>query len=347
MRVLLVAPAWIGDMVMAHALVQRLAERADTTEIHVLAPPATAAVAERMVEVTAVHVLRVAHGEFGWARRQELARELRLLALAEAFVLPNSWKSALVPWLANIPRRIGWLGEARYGLLTDTRRLPADDLPLMAQRFLALLDLGGPAPEPPLPLPRLASTAPDRDALLSALQLLPGGLAICPAAAFGPAKQWPAAHFAAIARTAAAAGRDVWILGGPADRVLCAAVHAASVESGPGQVHNLAGRTGLSDAIDLLAAAAAVVCNDSGLMHVACAVGTPVIALYGATSPAFTPPQSAQAQILRLGDADDPVAALPCQPCFERRCRFGHGHCLSWLAPDRVHKALQRLEVLP
>jgi len=322
-KVLIVAPAWVGDMVMADCLVQLL--RADDPEIHVLAPPATAPLAARMAGVARTHVLEVGHGQLGLKRRRNLGRALAGLGFEKAIVLPNTFKSALVPLWARIPWRIGWHGEARFGVLNDRRRLDGNAYPLMIERFMALgLPPAATLPRP-YPVPALAVDAANRNALVESLGLDTAGgvLALCPGAEYGPAKRWPAAHYAAVARHAAARGQQVWLFGSPAERESCEGIRALA----PAAV-NLAGRTRLIDAVDLLSAADAVVTNDSGLMHVAGAVGRRVVAVFGSTSPGFTPPLGAGAEELRLD--------LPCSPCFQRTCPLGHLRCLEELAPARV-----------
>lgn len=323
-RILLVAPAWVGDMVMADALVRLLQDQRPDCEIHVLAPPSTAVLAERMQGVGGVTTLPLGHGDWGWARRREIGRSLRDPGFDQAIVLPNTLKSALVPWWARVPLRTGWHGEARFGLLNDRRRLDADRYPLMIERFMALALPPSAAIPRPYPVPVLTADADNRRRLIDELDLAESGvLALCPGAEYGPAKRWPAAHYAAIARHAAAAGRPVWLLGSPGEWESCEGIRALAPEA-----VNLAGRTGLLDALDLLSGVDAVVCNDSGLMHVACALGRRVVALFGSTSPDFTPPLSEAASVLRLD--------LPCSPCFQRTCPLGHLRCLRDLSPERV-----------
>lgn len=328
-RVLVVAPAWVGDMVMAEPLLALLREREPDAELYVLAPPATEPLARRMPQVADTRVLDVRHGELGLVKRLRLARELRSLGFARAILLPNSLKSALVPFWAGIPRRTGWLGEQRYGLLNDHRKLDPGRYPLMVERFLALaLPPGEPIPRP-LPTPRLAVDVDNRARLRSELGLTDGRpvLALCPGAEYGPAKQWPAAHYAALARHALERGMQVWLLGSPGDAEVCAGIAALAPA-----VANLAGRTRLLDAVDLLSAASVAVSNDSGLMHVAGAVGARVIGVYGSTSPDFTPPLAPGAAVVTLN--------LPCSPCFQRTCPLGHLRCLRELEPDRVIERL-------
>lgn len=326
MKTLIVAPAWVGDMVMAHAVVPGLCDRG--AEVHLLAPPATAPLARRMAGVAAVHELDARHGEFGWAPRRRAARQLRPLGFDQAIVLPNSWKSALTPALAGIPRRTGFLGEARVGLLNDWRRLDQRRWPRLVDRFAAL---AGVAPSPP----RLTADAGAGQRLRRQHGLTAAGpaVALCPGAAFGPAKRWPASSFAALARRCVAAGCEVWVLGGKADADAGAAIAAAA------PARDLTGRTSLLAAVDLLAQATAVVSNDSGLLHVAAALGRPLTAIYGSTTPAYTPPLTQRAAIV--------AHRLPCRPCFARQCPLRHLRCLRGIQAEEVFAALGELNALP
>jgi len=333
-------------MVMAHTLVQKIREHYPGEALEIVAPAATAPIARRMAEVTNVHELSTGHGELGLGKRLRLGRVLGAQEFSRSYVLPNSWKSALVPFFARIPKRSGWLGEARYLLLNETAVLPAEKLPLMIERFLGLLDIGE-VPPKPYPQPRLTVDSNQQQKLLSSYQLLQGGraIALCPGAEFGQAKRWPAEHFVEVAQKCVSDGCEVWLLGGPADAEVCAGI-ASQVSQRPELVKNLAGQTSLADVVDLLAVAGAVVCNDSGLMHVACAVDTPVIALYGSTSPGFTPPLHPKALALTLVDLDGGKGRLDCQPCFQRTCQYEHGNCLVKLSPAYVLDQLSTLGLL-
>jgi heptosyltransferase-2 len=329
-----VAPAWVGDAVMAHALLRVLAEDDAALHLEVVAPPATAPLFERMAEVAAVHLLDVGHGELGLRRRFRLGRRLAGLGFERAIVLPNSFKSALVALFAGIPRRTGFVGEARRGFLNDARRLDADDLPRMVDRFVALARETG-APFRPAPRPLLVRDADAAAGLRSRLGLAGDGpvLACAPGAEYGPAKRWPAAHFATLLARRLPVGGAAWLLGGPGDAEITARIRAALPADAA--VHDLAGRTTLTEAIDLLGEADAVVTNDSGLMHVACALERPVLALYGSTSTVFTPPLGKRVRTLSLD--------LACAPCFRRECPLGHLACLRDLTPDAVNAALDEL----
>ena len=328
MKILIVGPAWVGDMVIAHALVRTLVSAEPAAEVHVVAPPATAPLAQRMAGVTDTITLQVNHGQFGWGVRRGVGRALRRENFDRAIVLPNSFKSALVPFFAGIPRRTGWRGEWRYGVLNDVRTLDAAKLPRLIDRFVALGDASSVNRRDVEP--KLASD-PSRAAALVVdlgLKLDRPVLALCPGAEYGPAKRWPASHYAAVAEEHVRRGGAVWLFGARGDAAACAAIRASVPPLAQSHVFDLSGRTQLLDAVDLLSLAQQVVTNDSGLMHVACALGVPVVAVYGSSSPAFTPPLSARARVVR--------DALPCSPCFERTCPLGHTDCLNRLMPERV-----------
>lgn len=324
MKALIVAPSWIGDTVMAHPLFVRLHERIPNLELHALAPRWVAPVLQRMPEIASVIDSPFGHGQLSLKVRWSLARELAAMRFDQAYILPNSLKSALVPFMAGIPQRIGFTGESRVGLVNCRHTLDKEALPEMAERFAQLAEpVGAPLPRP-LPLPSLASTPEQQAASFAQLGMArPEKLVIfCPGAEYGPAKRWPARHFAALATELAGRGYTIWSLGSPKD----AAVGDEIAALGP--VRNLCGKTSLLQAIDLIAAADFVVCNDSGLMHVAAAVGRPLTAIYGSSSPGFTPPLSPLAKVVSL--------KLECSPCFKRECPLGHLDCLEKLEPKRV-----------
>jgi heptosyltransferase-2 len=329
-RILVVGPSWVGDMVMAQSLFKTLKARQPDCTIAVLAPAWSQPILARMVEVDETVALDIGHGEFGWRERRRVARSLRG-RFDRAIVLPRSWKSALVPFLARIPRRVGFTGEQRVVLLTERRKLDKSVLDQTVKRFVAL-GLGADEARQgdfALPRPRLEIDT-DNLAALKAEHGLGARPAIgmMPGAEYGPAKQWPLAHFRTLAERLIAEGFEVRILGGPKDMQA-----GERIAGGLAHVYNLCGKTRLADAVDLLADCRQVITNDSGLMHVAAAVGTRVQALYGSSSPRYTPPLTDNAAIHTL--------ALTCSPCFARSCPLGHTHCLTRLGPERVIQALQ------
>ncbi|MDW7745367.1 lipopolysaccharide heptosyltransferase II [Halomonas sp.] len=327
--ILVVGPSWVGDMVMAQSLFKTLKARQPGSRITVVAPAWSRPILERMDEVDEVASLEVGHGQLGLATRRHLAHSLQG-RFDHAIVLPRSWKSALVPFLARIPLRTGFTGEQRLWLLNDRRRLDKAVLDQTVKRFVAL---GLPAEEAargdfPIPRPRLrldTENLVERRVELG-LSSRPA-IGMMPGAEYGPAKQWPLAYFRELARSLVVEGFEVRVLGGPKD------VEAGEViaDALP-HTHNLCGRTRLADAVDLLGDCQQVVTNDSGLMHVAAAVGTRVQAIYGSSSPAYTPPLTENAEVHYL--------ALDCSPCFQRTCPLGHTNCLMQLMPERILRAI-------
>ncbi len=282
MRVLVVAPSWIGDAVLSHPLLVRLKEREPHAAIDVLAPAWVLPVYRRMPEVAEAIAHPFGHGDLKLGERRRFAK--RLAHYERAVVLPNTFKAALIPWHAGIALRTGYRGEMRYALLNDARRLDKAKLPLIAERYAAL----------------------------------------APGAEYGPAKRWPAQHFATLAKSLAARGFQVWLMGSAKDAGITAEIQRLAGDA----CIDFAGRTTLDEAIDLMSCAARVVTNDSGLMHVAAALDRPTAALFGSSSPAFTPPLSAHARVITLN--------LSCSPCFARVCPLGHTNCLVTLGPERV-----------
>ncbi|WP_291994035.1 lipopolysaccharide heptosyltransferase II [Candidatus Accumulibacter sp. ACC003] len=328
MKALIVAPSWIGDTVLAQPLFMRLHQRTPDLQLDALAPRWVAPVLERMPEIAQVVDSPFTHGELSLKARHRLARELAQRGYQRAYVLPNSLKSALIPFFADIPERIGFIGEKRYGLINQRHVLDKLLVPQMAERFAQLAEAPGEPLPRPLPLPRLTSSSEQAAATLAAIGGdRPEKLAIfCPGAEYGPAKRWPARHFVTLADALAERAYAVWLLGSAKDRPIAEQiVSQARPATAP---RNLCGETSLAQAIDVLAAASFVVCNDSGLMHVAAALGRPLIAVYGSSSPGFTPPLSPRAQVISL--------QLSCSPCFKRECPLQHLDCLNKLEPQRV-----------
>jgi heptosyltransferase-2 len=329
---LIVGPSWVGDMVMAQSLFMRLKALHPDAAIDVLAPAWSEPLLARMPQVRDSIVMPLGHGQLDLAVRYRVGKSLRGCGYSHAIVLPNSFKSALVPLWAHIPVRSGFVGEWRYGLLNDIRKLDKKHLRMTVQRYVALAE---PASRelPYCPSPQLQTSAADKAAALErhGLVLEAPVLALCPGAEYGPAKRWPAEHYAAVARQYLQQGWQVWLFGSGKDRSVSEEINALA----GGGCTDLAGRTSLAEAIDLLAQAQAVVSNDSGLMHVAAALGRPLVAVYGSSDPGFTPPLSTTARVLNLG--------LECSPCFKRDCPLDHLNCLRQLEPERVVKTLETL----
>ncbi|KAF0805607.1 ADP-heptose LPS heptosyltransferase II [Alcanivorax sp. S71-1-4] len=337
-RILVIGPSWVGDMVMAQTLFSALRAQHPDCLIDVLAPDWCRALLARMPEVRQALTLPFGHGDLRLRDRRELGRSLAG-EYDQAIVLPNSFKSALLPFWARIPVRTGWRGEMRYGLLNDVRTLDKQRYPLMVQRFVALAQPAD-APVPALaditpPHLRVDTSNADRTLQNMGLNQALPILALCPGAEFGPSKRWPEQYYAEVARHQLEQGWQVWIFGSPKDREVAELICDAIPEKLRWRLHLLAGETALPEAVDLLALANAVISNDSGLMHIAAALHRPLVAVYGSTSPDFTPPLHGQVETVRLG--------LDCSPCFKRECPLGHLNCLRELGPDQVIGALGRV----
>lgn len=330
LRSLVIAPQWIGDAVMTEPLMRRLAARGERLTVGAL--PWVAPVYRAMPQVAEVIEFPFQHGGLQFKARRRIAQELEGRFEA-AYVLPNSLKSALLPFLASIPRRVGYLGEARVGLLTHRLKNPKNKPPMVAFYSALSGEAGVEADRP-----RLQVAPAAIDAALEAQGLARGGYHVfAPGAEFGPAKRWPTTHFAALAQSL---GHPVVLLGSGKESPLAEEIAAAA----PGCCNNLAGKTSLADALALIAAARSVVSNDSGLMHVAAALGVPQAAVFGSSSPLHTPPLNARAEVLWLKQEAAYQPPLDCAPCFERECPLGHTRCLNDLDAARVLAALVRAE---
>lgn len=328
--ILVVGPAWIGDMVLAQSLFMTLKQRFPKSPIDVLAPAWSEPLLARMPEVNSGIVMPLDHGELGFRTRWRLGHRLRH-RYRQAIVLPRSWKSALVPFFAQIPQRTGYRGEYRYALINDVRHLDKSRLTRTVERFVALgLGRESLLPATEIPEPRLRVDPQNQQRLLGrlALNLREPVVALIPGAEYGPAKRWPVDRYGALAIQLLASGRQVWVFGSVHEQSLGEEV----VRIAGKQVINLCGRTRLEEAVDLLALVDTAVTNDSGLMHLAAAVGVKIIAIYGSSSPDYTPPLTGQAQIAYL--------RLSCSPCFERVCPLGHTNCLNHITVDDIRRRI-------
>ena len=334
-RTLVISPNWIGDAVMAQPLLQLLVRQHPERPIDVLAPPSVAPVWRAMAEVDTVLETPFRHGALQLRERWRYAQVLRRRGYADAYVLPNTLKYALIPWLAGIPRRVGYKGEMRHGLINTMHHDERPPRPMVA--FYAAL---AESPQAPLragvPRPAMRVT-PDTMAQVCARHGIGIGRALvvfAPGAEFGAAKRWPARHFAALAREVLAAdpSAQIALLGSPKDKQAGDEILALAPDA---RIVNLAGATKLDEAIALIARAAAVVANDSGLLHIASALNRPVIALYGPTDPDHAPPFSDMARSISL--------RLDCSPCKQRECPLGHHNCMEQMDAPLVWEALRQI----
>jgi heptosyltransferase II len=327
---LVIAPQWIGDAVMTEPLLRRLKARGERLAVGAL--PWVAPVYRAMPQVEEIIEFPFQHGGLQFKARRAIARQVEG-RFDTAYVLPNSLKSALLPFLASIPKRVGYLGEARVGLLTHRLKNPGDKMPMVAFYSALSGDKEGLADD----RPQLQLPAAQIDAALAALGLQPGGYyTFAPGAEYGPAKRWPAIHFAELARRL---DRPTILLGSGKEAELCQEIAGAA---GGGTGLNLAGKTPLLQAFALIAAARAMISNDSGLMHVAAAFGVPQVAVFGSSSPLHTPALNDKARVLWLKQDASYQPPLDCSPCFQRECPLGHTRCLYDITPDAVIAALSR-----
>lgn len=327
-KYLIVGPSWVGDMVMAQSLFASIKQREPKAQIDVLAPVWSAALIDRMPEVDELIGVNFNHGKLSLGERLRVGRGLRTKRYSNAIVLPNSLKAALVPAIAKIPTRTGFVGEQRWGLLNDIRKLDKVRLTMTVQRFIALgLHAFADTPDArSVPVPQLRVDSDTVTTALGkhALQADTPILVLCPGAEFGPSKQWPAEHYAKVAQHYLDLNWQVWLMGSQSDLPICQTINRYTDQ----KCTMLAGTTTLPDAIDLISCASLVVSNDSGLMHIAAALARPLVAIYGSTDPGHTPPLSHNHAIARL--------ALECSPCFKRKCPLLHQNCLQKLSADLV-----------
>lgn len=325
MRILVIAPSWVGDMVMAQSLFITLKQQHPDCQIDVLAPPWTLALTQNMPEVSNTFVMPITRGKLALIERIKLGLSLRAEHYDQAILLPNTWKSALTPFFANIPKRTGYVGECRWGLLNDVRRLNKSVLTKTVQRFVAL---AYPASDtiPPCPAPLLVVESERQQHLLKqhGLNAKQKILALCAGAEYGAAKRWSPEYYAEVAQQKLQDGWQVCLFGSAKDQDIAQQINALTNQG----CVDFCGKTSINEAVELLSLADVVISNDSGLMHVASALNKNLIAIYGSSDPHFTPPLSDKAKIITLG--------LDCSPCFKRDCPLGHTRCLTDLKPERV-----------
>lgn len=336
-KILIISPAWIGDIIIAQALFKYLKQQDPKKTLDIIAPHWSHGLLSAMPEINKIMDMPLGHSQFQLKRRWQIGKSLRNESYDQAIVLPNSWKSAIIPFAARIPLRTGWRGEMRVGLLNDWQVLNKKKFPLMVQRFLAL---GGTSPFSGETIPwqtykpHLQTNTTQVKNTLTNLSLSPSEkplLVLCPGAAYGPAKRWPAEHFAEVANTKHKEGWQIYLLGSKSDQPIAQSIQKLTVNV----CIDLIGKTSLTQAIDILSLANVVISNDSGLMHCAAALNRPLIALYGSSSPEFTPPLTNCKRILSLN--------LSCSPCFQRECPLVHFNCLKQLKPKQILAAIKKL----
>ena len=342
-RILIIAPNWIGDAVMTEPLLASLKGLYPESKIDVLASSWVAPIYRACSEVSEVIEAKFEHKKLQWQMRKQLAQELEKANYQACFVLPNSFKSALIPWMANIPFRIGYRGEFRYGLINLALDNPSKvNRPPMVEHYLALSQLLREEPSPTTAheiTPSLNVPSKAKESIAARLQSANIDqncvYVMCPGAEYGPTKRWPTDHFATLAQNliAASPSNYVILLGGKADHALAQEILCLADQ--PNQMLNWCGSTSLDEAIALISLSKAVISNDSGLMHIAAALKTPQVAIFGSSDPAHTPPLSEKAKVIWLN--------LPCSPCHKKECPLGHLNCLKDIQPEQVLATLNSL----
>lgn len=319
-------------MVMAQALYKALHHNSTSAEIHVVAPVWSRSLLTRMPEISKIISLDIAHGELGLGKRYRLGKSLHNENYTQAIILPRSFKSALVPWFAKIPRRIGEIGECRHMLLTNKYLTnKKKEIPNVCN-YLRFLDIEASVSDVISNYSPSLTVDKDKQAeLLNNFGLVSDTplVACMVGAEFGPSKQWPYEHFANLIDLLREQNINVCILGSDKDQQSGNRIQSLCKSS----ILNLCGKTSLTDVIDLLSACDAAVSNDSGLMHIAAAVNTPVVGLYGGTTPAYTPPLHARAKSFYV--------RVTCSPCWQRTCRYNHYRCLTDILPKDVYRKVQ------
>ena len=329
-KYLIVGPSWVGDMVMAQSLFKLLKARYPDAIIDVIGPGWSTPILERMPEVRKSITLQTGHGEFKISERWSMGKSLRDEKYTHSITLPRSWKSALIPFAAQIPHRTGFHGEQRFFLLNDRRKLNKSTLDQTVKRFTFLgLDREEELKPEHIHQPKLTSSPKRLAELTKSLSLIPNkkAIAIMPGAEYGPAKQWPLEYFRQLAQLLTDNDYQVWVLGAPKDKNA-----GEKIALGLKNTINLCGATTLSDAVDLLANTEQAISNDSGLMHVAAAAGTRIHGIYGSSSPEYTPPMTTNKVIHTIN--------LECSPCFKRHCPLGHTDCLKQIKSQTILAAI-------
>jgi len=342
--ILIIAPNWIGDAVMTQPLLAALKTQYPDSKIDVLASTWVAPIYRACSEVHEIIEAKFEHKQLQWGLRRQLAKKLSTKKYQSCFILPNSFKSALIPWLANIPFRIGYRGELRFGFINLALENPSKvNRPPMVEHYLALSQLLN---EEAIPTsqqvltPQLNVSSAANQSIQAKLQncnIDPAHIYVmCPGAEYGPTKRWPTSHFAQLAQRVINENPNTQIilLGSKGDHALAQEIQSYAKQEP--RIHNWCGYTSLDEAIALIGMSKVVISNDSGLMHIAAALKTPQVAIFGSSDPAHTPPLSNKVKVIWLN--------LLCSPCHKRECPLGHLKCLNDILPEHVFATLHTLQ---
>jgi len=331
-RILVVGPAWVGDMVMVQSLFIALKRQNPNSTIDVVAPAWSAPVLARMPEVRQVIKVNLQHGKLQLRERFHVGKRLRG-EYDQAIVLPRTFKSALIPFFAKIPKRTAYRGEMRYGIINDMRELDTSVTYKAVEKYLQLAALPNQVKQAPeINYPKLVVNDVKRQQAIKKFSIDESVpiIAFMPGAEFGPTKQWPGEYFGELASRFKRQGYAVYVFGSPKDQQIGEEIVSAS----NGDAISYCGQTNLEEVVDLLSLAKVAITNDSGLMHIAAAVDRPIVAIYGAITPKYTPPLTDRKEIQYLG--------LDCSPCWKKQCPYGHYNCLKNIEVDKVYESAQK-----
>ena len=325
-KILIVSPSWIGDVILSQSLLISLKSQYNNkVKIDIYANSWVMDILRRMPEVDDIILNPFEHGKLSLIKRIIEGRKLKKYNYDQVFVLPNSFKSAMVSYFSGIKRRTGFIGEFRYLLINDRYKLNKSLLPLMVDRYNSLAYFGSKAKY--VTFPKLTVNKINQQILIEKFNIDINRkiVVFCPAAEFGPSKIWPCKYFAELAELIIDKyDAQIIMLASKKDFAITELIEKFSKSS----LINLSGKTSLSDTVDIIALANCVISNDSGLMHVAAAVGSNLIAIYGSTSPGFTPPLLKNACIV--------TSNISCSPCNKRFCKYGHYNCLNLITPKII-----------
>ena len=337
MKILIVGPSWVGDAVMAQSLYKIIKDSNPQSKIDVLSPEWSLGILNRMEELDDLICSPFDHGDLRIKDRIRFGYSLRDRSYDQAIVLTNSLKSSFIPFTANIPKRTGWLGEMRYGFINDIRKVNKNKHKLMVEKFSCLSINPLVDNNYEIPWPSLRVDLINLSKLLKkySFEQSHESIAICPGAEFGPSKRWPANYYAEVIRHYLSKNWQVFILGSKNDLPVAKAIEDQVPPENKALLFNFTGQTSIEDAVDILSTCDLVLTNDSGLMHVAAAVNVKLLALYGPTSPKFTPPLSKKAKVIQKIEGYEKTR--------EGELEEGYHYGLSMIKPEEVLDSLSHL----
>ncbi len=331
-NILVIGPYWVGDMIMSQVIYRQIKISNPKAKITVLAPPWSIPIALRIQAVDVIIEVPFKPGYFDLYKRYKIGKALRKRKFTQAIVIPGSWKSALVPFFANIPIRTGYLGEFRFGLLNDIRKFTGISQRIVDHYVYLSIDY-----KSALPiindLPKLQIVPKNLNTLQHKFNIVDNNkktLALCAGAAFGPSKQWPAEYCSDLINLIQQ-DWNIWLFGSQNDQAFINSI----VQNITTKVINFAGQLALPDTIDLLSSVDAIIANDSGLMHMGSSLNIPLIAIYGSTPAVKAPPISKNCIMLEQPQ--------PCKPCYKRVCPLQHFKCMRDIIPTMVQEKLKQI----